>query len=110
MNHITDWPREAAANLSGGFKRSESIKMLVDKGCAEEVATQIVDELLSDSRKKWLKLAGSGLALALIGGACLFFFDTWIFQEVGKYAALLGLGAFGGALVKLASVWIVNRG
>lgn len=110
MNHIVDWPREAAANLSGGFKRSESINMLVDKGCSEETATQIVDELLTESRKKFLKLAGIGLILTLIGGVTMFFIDGLLFEEVGKYVALLGLGAFGGGVVKLASLWLVNRG
>jgi len=109
MDQINDWPREAAANLSGGFTRTESINMLTDKGLAEEVAVEIIDELILQSRNKGFKRLGLG-ALFFAGA---FFMATFLnyfpISEGIKPVFVLGIVAFGDGIRRLGSLWLVTR-
>lgn len=109
MENIQDWPREAAANLSGGFTRSESIRMLTDKGLANDTAVEIVDELLTQSRNKGLKELGIGMLLLIAAWVCLALIKVWPMSDIGKGVGLLGIIAVADGLRRLGSLYLVSK-
>lgn len=109
MENIQDWQREAAANLSGGFTRSESIRMLTDKGLAHDTATEIVDDLLYQSRNKGLKELGLGVLLLIGAWVCLKLLDFWPMDDIGKGVGLLGIIAVADGIRRIGSLYLVSK-